>query len=193
MAQHNERRNNPKLLKNPRTIYHNPKRLRHGVYYTPSFAHLQEKEGVRKATAQHKTKPSVLSNPTLLLRRKQARTSPSFYTCEEKEGVNGCTGKAPQRVNARITHMHREHSSYSNPTSPLQSPFVQHKADSLSWLCRARKVRTHTTNERSGDNPSLLRNKQHEDNAYVCHHSNISERRVVRRLCCMAICFILSV
>ena len=51
------------------------------------------------ATAQRKTKPSVLSYPTLTLRQMQAHTSPFFSTCEEKEGMKGCTGKAPHRVN----------------------------------------------------------------------------------------------
>ena len=107
-------------------------------------------------TAQRKTKPSVLRNPTSMLRRKQACTSSCFFTCEEKEGVKGCKGKAPQRVNAQIRHMHRRHSVYSNPTCPLRAPFVWHTFDSLFYLCRARNVKTHTCNERSGDNPSVL-------------------------------------
>ena len=76
------------------------------------------------ATAQRKTKTNVLSNPTLTLRQEQARTSPFFFTCEEKEREMGLTGKAPQCVNAWIRHMHREHSDYSNPTCALRPPFV---------------------------------------------------------------------
>ena len=63
------------------------------------------------ATAQRKTKPSFLSNPTLSLRREQAHTRHLLFTCEEKEREMGCTGKAPQRVNAQIRLMHREHSA----------------------------------------------------------------------------------
>ena len=72
-------------------------------------------------TAERKTKPSVLSSPTLTLRRKQARTCAFFFTCEETEAVRGCTGKAPDCVNAQIRHMHSEHSAYSNPTCAVPS------------------------------------------------------------------------
>ena len=34
---------------------------------------------------------------------------------------------------------------------------------------------------------TTLRTKQHKHNAYMCHDSNIPEKRVVRLLCCMAI------
>ena len=68
----------------------------------------------------------------------------------------GCTEKVPQRVNARLRHMHREHSACSNPTCALCAPFVSHTFDSLFYLCRARMVRTHTPNEHSGDNRSAL-------------------------------------
>ena len=76
------------------------------------------------ATAQRKTKPSDSSNPTLTLRRKQGHTNRFFFTCEEKERVMGCTGKAPQCVNAWIRHMHRAHSAYSNATCGLPALFV---------------------------------------------------------------------
>ena len=69
--------------------------------------------------------------------------------------MRGCTGKVAQRVNPQIRHMHREHSAYSNPTCALRAPVVWHPFDSLFYPCRARKVRTHTSNERSGDNPTL--------------------------------------
>ena len=157
MPRDNERRNKPKRLNNPTAIYNNPKRLMHRVYHAPlPLLPAGERERIEWQLHNAKTKPSVLSNPTLTLRRKQARTSPFFFTCEEKEGVKGCPRKAPQRVNARIRHMHREHSAYSNPTCALRAPFVWHTFDSLFYLCTAKKVRTHTPNERSGDNPSVL-------------------------------------
>ena len=124
------------------------------------------------ATAQRKTNPSVLNNPTSTLLRKQARTSTLFFTCNERKGVKGCIKKAPQHVNARLRHMHREHSASSDPTCALCTPFVWHTSDSLFYLffrtalvatpnslfclCGARKVRTNTSNERSGNNPSSL-------------------------------------
>ena len=58
------------------------------------------------ATAQRKTKPNVFRNPISMLRLEQARTRPLFITFEEKKREMGCTGKAPQRVNAQIEHMH---------------------------------------------------------------------------------------
>ena len=107
------------------------------------------------ATARRKTKPSVISNPTLTQRREQARTSPSFVTCQAKDRIKGCTGKASQPVIARIKHMHREHCAYFGPTCALRAPLVSHTFDSLFYLCRARMMRTQTPNERSGDNPSV--------------------------------------
>ena len=110
-------------------------------------------------------------NPGML----QRRTSPFFFTCEEKEGVKGCIGKAPQRVNARIRHMHREHSAYSNPTCAPRALFVWHICDSLFYLCRARRVRTHTPNERSGDNPSMsiqTLSQQHKLTSTITHVYN---------------------
>ena len=73
------------------------------------------------ATAQRNGKPSVFSNRTLEIRRGQACTSPFFFTCETKERVKECTGKAPPGFNAPIGHMHGEHSAYSNPTCALFS------------------------------------------------------------------------
>ena len=68
----------------------------------------------------------------------------------------GCTGKAPQRVNARITHLLREHSAYSNPTCALPALFDWPIFESLFYLCRGRRVRTLTPNERSGDKVSVF-------------------------------------
>ena len=70
--------------------------------------------------------------------------------------MNGRNEKAPQRMNARIRHMPQKHSAYSNSTCTLRAPFLWHTTDSLFYLCRARKVRTRTTKERSSDNPSIL-------------------------------------
>ena len=90
--------------------------------FLPCF--LQEKEWEWRATAQRKTSLSVFNNPILALRRGKHEQALSFFTCKEKRGVDGCTGKAPQCVNAWIRHMHREHSAYSNPTCALRAPFV---------------------------------------------------------------------
>ena len=43
---------------------------------------------------------SVLNNPILTQRRGKHEQALSFLTCEEKGKVDGCTGKAPQRVHA---------------------------------------------------------------------------------------------
>ena len=66
--------------------------------FLPCF--LQEKEREWRASAQHKTSLSVLDNPILALRRGRHEQALSFLSCEEKRRVNGCTGKAPRRVNA---------------------------------------------------------------------------------------------
>ena len=71
----------------------------------------------------------------------------------------GCKGKAPQHVKSRIRHMHYERGAYYNPTCALCAPFVPHTIDSSFYLCRTRMKRTHTPNERSGDNPGVLRKK----------------------------------
>ena len=62
-------------------------------------------------TAQRKTSLSVLSNPILALRQHEHEQALSFLSCEERRRVDWGTGKATQRVNARIRHMHREHSA----------------------------------------------------------------------------------
>ena len=58
------------------------------------------------------------------------------------------TGKAPQRVNVWIWHMHREHSAYTNPTCALCAPFVSHTSHFCFDLCRARAVNPKTANKR---------------------------------------------
>ena len=66
----------------------------------------------------------------------------SLLTCEEETRVNWSTGKASQRVNASIRHMHREHSAYSNPKCALRAPFASHTFHSCFDLCRVRKRNT---------------------------------------------------
>ena len=90
-------------------------------------------------TAQRKTSLSVLSNPTLALRLHKHEQALSFLTCEERRRVNWGTGKVPQRVNASIRHMHREHSAYSNPTCALRAPIASHTFHSCFDLCRAER------------------------------------------------------
>ena len=53
--------------------------------------------------------------------------------------MNWGTGKASQRVNASIRHMHCEHSAYSNPTCALRAPFASHTFHSCFDLCRELK------------------------------------------------------
>ena len=107
-------------------------------------------------TAERKRSLSVLSNPTLALRQHEHEQALSFLTCEERKRVNWGTGKAKQRVNASIRHMHREHSAYSNPTCALRAPFASHTFHSCFDLCRAEERSTRTPNEHSGDNPNVL-------------------------------------
>ena len=66
------------------------------------------------------------------------------------------TGKATQRVNASIKHMHRERSAYSNPTCALRAPFALHTFHFCFDLCRAKERNTCTPNEHSGDNANIL-------------------------------------
>ena len=73
-------------------------------------------------TAQNETER--FKQPYFNATAKQARAGPFFFTCEDMEGVNGCKVKAPKRANARIRHMRREQSAYSNPTCALHAPFV---------------------------------------------------------------------
>ena len=69
--------------------------------------------------------------------------------------MNWGTGKATQRVNASIRHMHREHSAYSNPACALRAPFAWHTFHSCFDLCRAKERSTRTPNEHSVDNPNV--------------------------------------
>ena len=81
----------------------------------------------------------------------------SVLTCEEEDkGEISDTGKASQRVEASIRHMHREHSAYSNPTCALRAPFASHTFHSCFYLCRAREMNTRPPNEHSVDNPNVL-------------------------------------
>ena len=66
------------------------------------------------------------------------------------------TVKASQRVNASISHMHRKHSAYSNPTCALRAPFASHTLHSCFDLCRAKEMSARTPNEHSVDNPNVL-------------------------------------
>ena len=66
------------------------------------------------------------------------------------------TGRATQRVNASIRHMHHEHSAYSNPTCVLRAPFASHTFHFCFDLCRAKERSTRTPNEHRGDNPNIL-------------------------------------
>ena len=91
------------------------KRLMHCVSCMLSSSCFLQKEEREWRTAQRKTSLFVLSNPTLVLRQHKHEQALSFFTCEERTRVNWGTGKVPQRVNASIRHMHREHSAYSNP------------------------------------------------------------------------------
>ena len=91
----------------------------HCVSCMLSLSCFLQKEEREWRTAQRKTSLSVLSNPILALRQHEHEQALSFLTCEERRRVNWGTGKATQRVNASIRHVHREHSAYSNPTCAL--------------------------------------------------------------------------
>ena len=73
-------------------------------------------------TAQNE--PNRLGQPYLNAMARQARASTFLLTCEEKGEVDGCTGKAPQHVDAEIRYMHRKHSALSNPTCALRAAFI---------------------------------------------------------------------
>ena len=75
--------------------------------------------------------------------------------------MNWGTGKASQRVNDSIRHMHREHSAYSNPTCALRAPFASHTFHSCFDLCRAEKMSTRTPNKHSVDNEATNTNAMH--------------------------------
>ena len=70
--------------------------------------------------------------------------------------MNWGTGKASQRVNASIRHMHRQHSAYSNPTCVLRAPFASHTFHSCFDLCRAKEMSARTPNTHSVDNANIL-------------------------------------
>ena len=133
-----------------------PKRLMHCVSCMLSLSCFLQKEEKEWRTAQRKTSLSVLSNPTLALRQHKHEQALAFLTCEERRRVNWGTRKVPQRVNASIRHMHREHSAYTNPTCALCAPFARHTFHSCSDLCRAKERSTRTPNEHSVDNPNVL-------------------------------------
>ena len=133
-----------------------PKRLMHCVSCTLPLSCFLQKEERKWRTAQRKTSLSVLSNPTLALRQHKHEQALSFLTCEERTRVNWGTGRAPQRVNASIRRMHREHSAYSNPTCAVRAPFASHTFHSCFDLCRARERSTRNPNEHSVGNPNVL-------------------------------------
>ena len=128
----------------------------HCVSCTLPLSCFLQKEGRKSRTAQRKTSVSVLSNPTLAQRLHKHEQALPFLTCEERTRVNWGTGKAPQRVNASIRHMHCEHSAYSNPTCALRAPFASHTLHSCLDLCRARERRTQTSNKHGIDIPNVL-------------------------------------
>ena len=70
--------------------------------------------------------------------------------------MNWGTGKASQRVNASIRHMHRKRSAYSNPTCALRARFASHTLHSCFDLCRAKEVSARIPNGHSVDNPNAL-------------------------------------
>ena len=139
-----------------RRIINHPKRFMHCVPCMLSLSCFLQKEEREWRTAQRKTSLSVLSNPTLALRQREHEQALSFLTCEGRTRVNWGTWKAPQRVNASIRHMHREHSANTNPTCALRAPFASHTFHSCFDLCRARERSTRTHNEHSVENPKGL-------------------------------------
>ena len=148
--------NNPTRLNKPTADYNHPKQLMHCVSCMLSLSCFLQKEEREWRTAQRKTSLSVLSNPILALRQHEHEQALSFLTCEERTRVNGGTGKATQRVNASIRHMHRKHSAYSNPTCALRAPFASHTFHLCFDLCRAKERSTRTPNEHSGGNSNVL-------------------------------------
>ena len=98
----------------------------HCVSCMLSLSCFLQKEEREWRTAQRKRSLNVLINPILALRQDEHEQALSFLTCEEGTRANWGTGKATQRVNASIGHMHREHSPYSNPTCALRAPFASH-------------------------------------------------------------------
>ena len=92
----------------------------------------------------------------------------AFLTCEERTRVYWGTGKAPQRLNASIRHMHRGHSAYSNPTCALRAPFALHTFHSCFDLCRASEGNTRTPDEHSVDNPNVLTKQPTRNAMHAC-------------------------
>ena len=128
----------------------------HCVSCALSLSCFLQKEERKWRTAQRKTSLSVLSNPTLALLQNEHEQALSFLTCEERTRVNCGTGKAPQRVNASIRHMHGKHRAYSNPTCALRAPFALHTFHFCFNQCRAKERSSRTPNEHSVDNPNVL-------------------------------------
>ena len=128
----------------------------HCVSCMLSLSCFLQKEGREWRTAQRKTSLIVLSNPISALQQHEHEQALSFHTCEERTMVNWGTGKATQRVNASIRHMHRKHSAYSNPTCALRAPFASHTFHSCFDLCRAKERSTQTPDKHSGDNPNVF-------------------------------------
>ena len=121
--------------------------------FLPCFLQKKEREW---RTAQRKTSLSVLSNPILTLRQHKHEQPLSFLTSEEKRRVDWGTGKATQRVNAWIRHMHCVHGAYTNPTCALRAPFVLHTFHFSSDPCRAKEENSRTPKEHNGDHLSVL-------------------------------------
>ena len=128
----------------------------HCVSCMLSLSCFLQKEEREWRTAQRKTSLSFLSNPILALRQHEHEQAPSFLTCEERTRVDWGTGKATQRVNAYIRHMHREHSAYSNPTCVLRAPFASHTFHFCFGLCRAKEVSARTPSKHRSDYPNVL-------------------------------------
>ena len=110
----------------PLLTYLLTKRLMHRACHacTSYLSSYRRKRGKGEQLHIAKQSLSVLNNLILAQPQGKHEQALSFLTCEEKGRVDGCTGKAQQRVNAWNRHMHREQSTYSNPTCALHSPFV---------------------------------------------------------------------
>ena len=148
--------NDPKLFNNPTRVINSPNRLIHCVSCMHFLRCFLQKKDREWRTAQPEASLSVLSNRILTLRQHEHEQALSFLTCEGKRRGDWDTGKAPQRVNVQIRHMHRKHSAYTNPTCVLRAPFVTHTSHFRFDLFRPREVNAQTPNERNGDNPSVL-------------------------------------
>ena len=109
-----------------RRFINHPYRLMHPGYHacTSHLVFYRRKRGNGEQLHSAKRSLRILNNPMLTLRRGKHEPALSFWTCGEKGRVNGCTGKAPRRVDAYPRHMHSKHSTYSNRTCLLRAPFV---------------------------------------------------------------------